>query len=267
MKAMIMESVFLIQDCIFPEISRAAAVLDEMGLPYVDVSEPHAISRLTVTDRMHIPFVSLRNLRLLGYRKAIIPGFATTTPFQAANWLTGLGDLCLNDGVFLTLGQARRRSEAWYRSWCGERIFIRPNSGRKSFPGQDLPVEAIHFELELLARTYHIDDMEMVLIAPFVELVSEMRCVVSQDGLVSATHYCHPGDEAGPPFDVQPIVEQAVERWKPVSSYVLDLGMTVDGRVAVIEANCLATSGTYDANLRDIFRHAAAQADRETCLY
>lgn len=54
---------------------------------------------------------------------------------------------------------------------------------------------------------------------------------------------------------------------EPVSSYVLDLGMTVDGRVAVIEANCLATSGTYDANLRVIFRHAAAQADRETCLY
>lgn len=135
-----------------------------------------------------------------------------------------------------------------------DRFFLKSDEGNKGIPGQ----VAEKNTLQHISYLYRFDVCDLCLIAPVVLLHQEMRFWISvsdADDVTLLAHapYAHsdrPADDAACAI----ILEKAPVVLKDIASrihgcavMVVDLVLTEDGRVMLVEINSANTSGTYGA--------------------
>ncbi|KXV05750.1 ATP-grasp domain-containing protein [Acetobacter malorum] len=241
-----MDFAVLWQDCVAkaPETDFLTLCLDEVPLESAAFQD-----FLPILRRMRLIFhVSLqmrRKLENLGLHPEISdsPYHFDFSFLMQAMASVGLPHKLLNqNAIILPAGCITSHP------YVPERLFIRPNSGMKSFPGQVINKA----EFAVFQNTYRVDNAENCVIAPTAPLHSETRCFAmpgARNPLLGLSPYQH---EDTPDPSAQPITDsEASEAIKAISSYqfwpdaiVVDLCRS-EGSVRIVEVNSVSTSGTY----------------------
>lgn len=134
--------------------------------------------------------------------------------------------------------------------WHNEPVFIKPDTGLKTYTGGVITSEA---ELKFLVAACQPDDM--CLVAPVSMIIEEWRFWIYQDVIVGHSQY-HADPAAkrlytkSLPDSVCDFVKCLIaEGYSPDDAYVVDVGVSDKGDTKLIEYNCFSTSGFYNADL------------------
>jgi hypothetical protein len=169
-----------------------------------------------------------------------------------------------NDAVYLPWGSISQRKEQ-IRSLFGDHIFIRPDSGFKSFTGFDVTIENLDSELSALQQTKHPSVHEMCLVAKSKPIHAEYRIVVCDRKIVTGSQYRWDG-KADIRIDVHSdawnFAESVVAKaeWQLDTCYVVDVFLGDDGP-KIGEFNSFASSGLYNCDV-----HAIVEAVSKAAL-
>jgi len=164
-------------------------------------------------------------------------------------WHEHLGTELLNDdGVVCRLADVPRNLT---------RFFLRPVRDSKAFTGRMFDERS--FPEWINAGSFDPDIF--VLYARPKEILREYRFFAVADQIVTASLYrqggrAHFAREIDP--DIWRYAESIVRRWSPGDAYVLDVALTAQGQLKVIEYNGLAAAQFYEA---DVMKLVAALID------
>jgi len=157
------------------------------------------------------------------------------------------------NGFFLTADMIKRYPALQPASGSSEiEVFVRPNSGNKSFPGQVLRA-ANESEWRSVwtvwKNTYHLMDDELCWCSPVVAVSEiEWRVWIVGGHVVAWSPYSWSGDVVdwhSLPNEIAGLAEQVAKNpWQLDDAYVVDFAI-VDGRAWLVEINAASTSGLY----------------------
>jgi len=208
--------------------------------------EGHSLILRTSINSAKIIYRSLFNIPWNGHRY-----------FDCDVWVPKLKQWYLNqDYNFLDLEEIQRRFYSYYI----KPLFIRPNSGDKTFAGQVFYPKTLENEiLYLKSLNYDPKDVFCLYASQSDHIKSEYRCVIVNNKCISSSRYMKDGklDTLGRvPKNVYDFVEQIIHSndflQYEVMDYCLDVGI-VDGDCYLIEINSTETSSFYGANLKKIY--------------
>lgn len=264
---------FVIQEPVFDHrIDEMRDLLHEMGIDYYiypkdsrgfDVHKPALIS-----EGPTIVMASIFVCREFQKRGWYGPGiFFSEERFKFSSYAPLIGDHLLNqDFVMLPFGEVRRRWGSLKASHPGG-IFIRPNSGSKSFSG--VPIRPDMFDHEMNFLRQCIMDHELVCLSEVKPIKGEWRFWIVNDTVITYSYYKR---MAG--YDIQdiPAPDECYElAWKiakcdnqPDTAYTLDICMS-EGQPKVVEINAFSTSGVYLATLPSIVSAIIELYRKENC--
>ncbi len=163
-------------------------------------------------------------------------------------------------------------------------IFIRPDSGAKTFTGQILKREEIDREFKLF-ESYAgrpLDQILTVISTPKL-IHKEWRFVIVDKKVIAVSQYrenfksyvreqsleIDPVIEEGCPTKALKLAEEiADDPWQPDRAYTLDICSGNDGRVWLLEANSFSCSGLYKCSPEPIVREISriALEDWKDCM-
>jgi hypothetical protein len=167
-------------------------------------------------------------------------------------------DYALNkDYNILPLFEFQKRFEETLKT---TKMFIRPNSGLKTFSGSILTPETFQSEFTMLNNWGLCK--ELVVYSPYKEIESEFRFWIVGNKAKAYSEYkrClgYEFEPSEPPQEILDLVskfefdDEDPALWAPDNSYVLDVCMN-EGKAFVVEINALSTSGVYWCDLRVLF--------------
>jgi hypothetical protein len=161
----------------------------------------------------------------------------------------------------------RRREEIFERYGIDNCIFIRPNSGAKTFTGQIIKKEEL--DKDILAFSNYaakpIDQILSVVYSPKC-IESEYRFVIVDRKVVTGSQYIRNGKTY---YSKKYSVESeelafkiAQEEWQPDISYTLDICKS-NGEYYLLEVNSFSCSGLYKCDVEKIVKEISRVALKE----
>ena len=231
--------------------------LRELSLPPSDIEGP-ALALTTLVDARSLSW-------------DVSPGvFWDRQTFEVSHYLSALPEALpvLNrNGAFLTVGLLKRPPH-----WLEPRVFVRPNSGQKTFPGQVLQgttTEEWRLNWRIWKNTYRLSDDTLCWCAPAHKLPSlEWRVWLGQGKVAAWSPYCWQGDAIPwaplPESVARRAQELAQAPWQADFAYVADF-VELQGDAVLLELNAASTSGWYQvpvSALMPALRNAAMSAYR-----
>lgn len=146
------------------------------------------------------------------------------------------------------------------------RLFVRPNSPLKPFPGSVYSRKELA-DLQGLTRRYYLDSPDrLVAIAKVNEIEAEWRVVIAQGQVLSSSQYKQSGKfhyQQGMPDEVKKLAQEVAKcSWQPDPIWVLDLCWS-KGNAYVLEINFLSCSALYKCNLNPIIQEASRIAQEK----
>ncbi len=147
-----------------------------------------------------------------------------------------------------------------YFEWLNcEKLFIRPNSGRKIFTGNYISKKWWENDLETIASLpgNNPSDNDLVLVSSHKGIVSEYRVIMYEDEVLTYSWY--DGNETCSLSEAKIKDYCTAAAWSsnyfPDEYYTLDLALLQDGSMKVLELNSLFSAGWYDADYDKIIKH------------
>lgn len=184
-----------------------------------------------------------------------------------------------DDYIFLPLLEIKRRQEYVYDTFgIDDCIFIRPNSGAKTFTGQIIKKEEIDKEFKLL-ENYAGKSLDQILaITSSPKLIDkEWRFVVVDKKVIAASQYrdnqettirnqnqeIEPVIKRGCEIGARKLAEKvANEEWQPDRAYTLDICKS-GGEYKLIEVNSFSCSGLYLCSPSSVVKAVSKEALKE----
>lgn len=177
--------------------------------------------------------------------------FDTPETFTYEEWAKNYGSLLLNspEGVELTtvgdFCHDNRDPE--------EDIFVRPQHDTKSIVGSVEKAGKFKEWCQKASSDEYagVNKDTPILIATPYGIEAEWRLFIIDHKIVSASQYKKKGrfyKQAGAPEDVLAFAQKAIEKWSPVSAYVLDICHSA-GNCYIVEAQNFNGAGHYAADL------------------
>lgn len=218
---------------------------------------PHQFVGVIPFSREITSDVPLEGTNYLPYGSTLL---TTLTPHWRGNYFirenfhyrkwNSLRDDMLNDGVY-TVAEAieffkeQPKDSVW---------FTRPCEDLKHYSGQTIEAEEGAAWLQDAlgcgsSGTYKMEpDMEIIVARP-KEILMEWRWFIVNHRVISGSVYRRKGQLFKKKETSQEVIAEAQEfanKWTPHRNCVMDLGLTADGQVKVIEFNTINSSGFYD---------------------
>lgn len=164
-------------------------------------------------------------------------------------------------------------------------VFVRPNSGFKSFVPCVIETLNPISELTELKDKFQVADDTLCLVAPAQRLDFEIRYVIVDRKVISASYYRLHGQlyekfclQTKPTteikgleklgavdflFEAQQLAEKmAAHDWQPSVAYMCDVALTEGGVCKIVELNAFSCAGLYDCDYEKVF-DAVTQAVSE----
>lgn len=151
----------------------------------------------------------------------------------------------------------------WYDFYKTDRIFIRPNSGFKTFAGQTLHRDEFEFEVNSMNQLTSVENETLMMIAPPKELLGEFRFVIADGQVLTGSEYRWDNkldiriDYPDECFDLAQKV--ASHPWQADFAYTCDVALTPDGP-RVVELNSFSCAGMYACDLEKVVQGISATA-------
>jgi hypothetical protein len=218
-----------------------------------------------------VVFYGTLNLgRQLQREKGWIPGvYCNFQNFCCVTYYSYWAKYLLNsDYIILPLLEIKRREDFVFDMFgIADCIFIRPDSGAKTFTGGVLKREEIDREFEGF-QTYAgrpLDQIFTIISSP-KKIFTEWRLVIVDKKVVAFSQYKKDGK-----LNVKKKIESgalklseeiAQEDWQPDIVHVLDICRTGD-EYSLLETNSFSCSGLYSCNVEPIVREVSRVALEE----
>jgi hypothetical protein len=199
-----------------------------------------------------------------------IPGvYGNFNNFKCSKYFSYLGKYLLNsDYAMLPMMEfSRRREEIYNKYGVNGNVFIRPNSGLKTFNGFILNYDKIDEEFKFL-RTYAKRDLDDIIavVSSFKSIEVEWRMVVVDREVISSSRYMLRGEEnyrsGGEEGAISFAKKIAEGVWQPDFAYTIDICRS-GGNYYLLEANSFSCSGLYLCSLEAVVKAVSDAALKE----
>ena len=201
--------------------------------------------------------------------KKYYPGaFGVSDQAKCSIYMTYLPyDLLLNrDFVMTSWGDFKRRKDFWYKIYNTENIFIRPDSGTKTFAGTTILKSEWNIEVKTIDTLSSVNDESLILIAPPKEIISEYRFIIADGQVVTGSEYSWESKKSISgqiPEDAEHLASiGANQEWQLDTCYTCDICLTPNG-YKIIELNSFACAGLYQCDLKKIVLNVSKAAIKE----
>ena len=182
--------------------------------------------------------------------------------------------------TMLPLLEIKRREKYIFETYGMDNcIFIRPDSGAKTFTGQILKREEMDKEFKLF-ESYAGKPLDQILtIISTPKLINkEWRFVVVDGKVIAQSQYRDNVERSirGQNSEIEAVIKEgssvdahilaskiAADPWQPDRAYTLDICSGSDNRVYLLEANSFSCSGLYECNPEPIIREVSRVALEE----
>ena len=257
------------------------SICEELGyeyqiLKYIPHSNAFGVEPFTEEPKFDISecvvsYGSIEFLNSLGfYEKNYIPtSYMNKETLSCRAYLPNIpSELLLNaDYIMLPYGEFKRRKERNFDFFNTTKLFIRPDSGLKTFAGTTIHVEDFDYEINTLEKLTSAVDSTIVLISPIQPIKKEYRIVVGDKKVIASSQY----KEYDKVIMIEGAPEGAIElankvgqlEWQPDLAYTVDVAELEDGSFKIIELNSFSCAGLYACNLRDVIKEISKIAETE----
>lgn len=145
--------------------------------------------------------------------------------------------------------------DAHFKS-CPDDIFIRPNSGSKTFAGSVFKYnESLSDELKLFERSAMVDRSTICLVAPVQQLQGEFRFIIVDGQVVDGSEYRWDNildiRHDYPDVCLKAAEQVAQYHWQPDVAYTCDVALVSD-QPKIIEINSFSCAGLYACDKRKV---------------
>ena len=170
-----------------------------------------------------------------------------------------------SDAIFLPFGLIEERKDL-IQDMFGDEIFIRPDSGFKSFTGLSLKTNSIQDELGSLRQTNNPFSNELCVVAKSKPILGEYRFVICEGEVVTGSQYRWDG-KMDIRIDVHHECWEFAEKvakanWQLDTCYVVDIFLGEDGP-RIGEFNSFSSSGLYNCDMDRIVEAVTKAAVKE----
>ncbi|KKN26708.1 hypothetical protein LCGC14_0871880 [marine sediment metagenome] len=224
---------------------------------------------------------SLNLGRQLQRQKPWIPGsFCTLDNFKCSKYYAHYGKYLINQRyVMLPLAELKRRKEELFHRFDPQfehlpgdpQVFVRPNTGFKTFTGQVLSESNFNKDYEWFEEFAAPDSL--VVVSRVQRIVREWRFIIADRKIIAASRY-KPDVEhvvyrnalSGETMDNEArlVAERiAKEEWQPDPIYVVDIAKNGFDTYGLMEINSFSCSGFYACPVEPIVREASKLALKE----
>ena len=243
-----------------PGIPKLRDALDRAGIEYF-----HSDYDYKTHKYQDIPYETSECVVMYGpirfvreKNKGFIPGaFGFKTDTNTSYYMSQLPKKYFfnEDAIYLPFGSILDKKHQLF-SIFGDHLFIRPDSGFKSFTGLDIKKEEFDFEISSLKQTKNPQPHEMCLIASAKSIQSEYRLIVCNGEIVTGSQYRWDG-RMDVRIDVHSDAWEFADKYVAKADWQLDTCYTVDIFIGnegpkIGEFNSFASSGLYNCDLDKI---------------
>lgn len=241
------------------QIVEAAKSLDiETKLVKIDDFDQITLDHLDETD-----IVALGSVEFIQQGKRDLPvdpfAWYEDEVFDSLQLHTYYKDYILNkDFSFVPFGNLKDLKWQLFRTFAREtEIFMRPNSGAKSFTGGTFDLVNFDSEIDAIKEETKISDRDLVLVSSVKNILAEFRLICFDNEIIGHSTYKYGGlltEIKSVPKEVLDFWGLAVYDigWIPQKFYTVDIVMDNNGVYHVLEFNCLNSSNWYAADVKSV---------------
>lgn len=175
------------------------------------------------------------------------------------------------DFVNRSLGGFALNSDAQKTTWSStfetamendwKKVFVRPVSETKEFPGRVFQVEQLREWVKQLKTSGYFEERDNdAMVGPALRLGREWRVFVVDGKQISGCKYADqgmPNSQPELPIDVANFVDEALSTFTPAKCFVVDVAEVIECSrriLKVVEFNSINSAGFYDCDRRKIVR-------------
>ena len=247
------------------ETERMRAAVRELGLECKDIKTIQLFSGLgdlypDNEDTCVFFFGSLQMARKIVREKKWRPGaFLTLENYRCEVYYPHMERFLFNTPyTLLPLDQALATKEELEAKYGGHGcLFIRPDSGFKTFTGQVFEMKTMQEEFEKLMSFYDFPASTKVLVSSPKDIKNEYRIFVVDGAIVAASRYRKNRKldvSRTVPGDVHELVYEVMEEFtfRPDPAWVIDVCEDSDGKLWILEIGSISCCGIYGAKAKAI---------------
>lgn len=175
------------------------------------------------------------------------------------------------DVIFLPFNMFKADAKRIFEMFNTDTLFIRPNSGFKTFTGTTISKGSFDYDVSCLEQLSGITDYTLCLISNVKDIVAEYRFVICNSQVIHSAMY----SEAGVNFyDVFPSMDNsfipdcclelvnkiAAWPWQADVAYVCDIAQLRSSEAKILEFNAFACAGMYTLNYKRIIERLSEAA-------
>lgn len=219
------------------------------------------------TDECVVMYGPIRFVRKMN--KGFIPGaFGFKADANTSHYMSQLPrkHFFNEDAIYVPFGSIVDQKYQLF-SLFGDHLFIRPDSGFKTFTGLDIKKDELESEINSIKQTKNPSPHEMCLVSSAKKILGEYRIVICDREVVTGSQYRWDNrmdiriDVHHEAWDfAQNVV--AKEEWQLDVCYVVDIFMSENGP-RIGEFNSFASAGLYNCDRRAIVRSVSNAALKE----
>jgi len=171
-----------------------------------------------------------------------------------------------DDAVYLPFGSILNKKDQLQKIF-GKHIFIRPDSGFKTFTGFHVKIDDLEAELSSTLQISNPSPHEMCLVAKAKSILGEYRLVVCDGKVITGSQYRW-DDKLDVRIDVHDEAWKFADKyvakadWQLDSCYVVDIFLGEDGP-KIGEFNSFASAGLYNCDINKIVNAVCNTAEKE----
>jgi hypothetical protein len=225
------------------------------------VTEDGLVTESTFKDDDCVIFQGSIQLALwIKRHKPWVPGvWLEPDKFKCTSYYSHLGEFLFNqDYEFTTVGEYKRKVDDYYKRFGRDNcLFIRPDTGLKSFTGQIFTRKRHETDWKFFNQTTKPEDI--ILVAAPKTMHAEYRVVIAKGEPISASMYQYEGKRKQLPGAPKNIMEFAkrvaavIDKDMPLAPmYVIDVVETWEDEPRLMEINCFNCAGLYETDKKVI---------------
>lgn len=163
--------------------------------------------------------------------------------------------LANSNHVFTTFKDFINRKDFFYNIFNTNKVFIRPNSGFKTFTGLPIHEEEFNREINSLQQITSVTDDTLILVSSCKKISEEYRFFIVNREVVTGSQYKKNEElfirKGYSDIAYNTAVKMAKNKWQPDLAYACDVGI-INGEAKIIELNCFSSSGFYACDIEKL---------------
>lgn len=208
-----------------------------------------------------ICYGSIDFVRQVNMRAPFIPGvWCNLNNMKCSTYYTYLGKYMLNrEYAMMPIGELLRRWEDLISTVPSKSLFVKPDSGTKSFTGCVFAPDGKQ-KIQTLSTT--VGPETLVVVSLEKKITEEFRFVICDKKVIAGCRYLPTETSSYSTPSLRLALKISEQDWQPDLCYTIDIAES-GGEMYLLEINSFSCAGFYDCNIIDVVRFASMAATKE----